>query len=311
MNKVLFSLIIPVYNVEEYLYKCIRSILDQDFKNFELILIDDGSPDNCPEMCDEWAKKDVRIKVYHKENGGLSDTRNYGIEKANGKYIVFIDSDDYLVSSNVLKEVADSTVNNPDVIVLDGISNHSNYILKHIEQFRLFSGSEFLKISLLENKMFMAAWLYIYRKDFLDENCLRFKKGFLHEDEDFTPRAMLAAKTVINTGINFYYYNIRENSITTKLNKEKNIDNLIRIFSELGPIYDKLKDKKLKKLLKDSMVRKYLSLFRVSNCGKKYVRRKFVLKNSYCFKTKLKAMFFFISPSLYSKIVNKIKNQGS
>lgn len=96
MNSELISIIIPVYKVETYLVRCIESVLNQTYQNIEIILVDDGSPDRCPDICDECAKKDNRIKVIHKENGGLSDARNCGVERANGAYITFIDSDDYI-----------------------------------------------------------------------------------------------------------------------------------------------------------------------------------------------------------------------
>ena len=92
----LISIIIPVYNVEQYLKRCIDSVINQTYHNVEIILIDDGSPDSCPQKCDIWAKKDSRIKVVHKVNGGLSDARNYGLQYAKGKYIAFLDSDDYV-----------------------------------------------------------------------------------------------------------------------------------------------------------------------------------------------------------------------
>ena len=96
MNNELISIIVPVYKVEKYLEKCVKSILKQTYTNLEIILVDDGSPDNSGKMCDELAKVDDRIKVYHKKNGGLSDARNYGVERANGEYIGFVDSDDYI-----------------------------------------------------------------------------------------------------------------------------------------------------------------------------------------------------------------------
>lgn len=95
MNE-LISVIVPVYNVEKYSERCIESIINQTYKNLEIILVDDGSPDTCPMICDEYAKKDDRIVVIHKENGGLSDARNAGIEIAKGEYFAFIDSDDYI-----------------------------------------------------------------------------------------------------------------------------------------------------------------------------------------------------------------------
>ncbi len=94
--KPLISIIIPVYNVEQYLHRCVDSVLNQTYKNLEIILVNDGSPDNCPFICDEYAKKDKRIIVVHKENGGLSSARNAGLEIVQGEYISFIDSDDWI-----------------------------------------------------------------------------------------------------------------------------------------------------------------------------------------------------------------------
>ena len=90
----LISVIVPIYKVEEYLNRCVESLVNQTYKNLEIILVDDGSPDNCPEMCDRWAKQDKRIRVIHKKNGGLSDARNAGMRIATGEYIAFVDSDD-------------------------------------------------------------------------------------------------------------------------------------------------------------------------------------------------------------------------
>ena len=96
MKAELVSVVVPVYKVERYLDKCIGSIVKQTYTNLEIILVDDGSPDNCPQMCDEWAKKDARIRVIHKENGGLSDARNAALDICTGTYVVFVDSDDYV-----------------------------------------------------------------------------------------------------------------------------------------------------------------------------------------------------------------------
>ena len=95
-NQSLISVIVPVYKVEQYLDKCVESIVNQTYRNLEIILVDDGSPDNCPAMCDGWAKRDYRIKVIHKANGGLSDARNAGIAVASGEFIGFVDSDDWV-----------------------------------------------------------------------------------------------------------------------------------------------------------------------------------------------------------------------
>ena len=122
----LISIIVPVYNVEKFIDCCINSIISQTYENFELILVDDGSPDNCPVICDTWGKKDTRIKVFHKSNGGLSDARNFGIKYAKGDYITFIDSDDF-VSSFYLETLYNLIVNNNADI---SCAKHINFIDK-------------------------------------------------------------------------------------------------------------------------------------------------------------------------------------
>ena len=97
----LITIVVPVYKVEKYLKKCVDSLLCQTYKNIEIILVDDGSPDTCPQLCDEYAQKNSNVVTYHKPNGGLSDARNYGVQKASGDWIVFVDSDDYVESSYV------------------------------------------------------------------------------------------------------------------------------------------------------------------------------------------------------------------
>ena len=113
MNEPLVSVIVPVYKVEDYLDKCVESIVKQTYKNLEIILVDDGSPDNCPSMCDSWAQKDSRIKVIHKENGGVSSARNSALDTAAGDYICFVDSDDFIEPNAVgymLENIGDADV---------------------------------------------------------------------------------------------------------------------------------------------------------------------------------------------------------
>lgn len=113
----LISVIVPIYNVEKYLTKCIESIINQTYENLEIILVDDGSPDNCPIICDEYAKRDSRVKVIHKKNGGLSDARNAGLDIATGEYIMFIDSDDF-VEIDMMESMMNNMIdNNVDLVV--------------------------------------------------------------------------------------------------------------------------------------------------------------------------------------------------
>ena len=113
----LVSVIVPIYKVEDYLDECVKSIVGQTYKNIEIILVDDGSPDHCPQKCDEWAKKDLRISVVHKQNGGLSSARNAGIYNANGKYIMFVDADDTIKSNTVENMVNIITQEQSDAVI--------------------------------------------------------------------------------------------------------------------------------------------------------------------------------------------------
>lgn len=116
MKKGIVSIVVPIYNVEKYLDRCIESIVNQTYRNLEIILVDDGSPDNCPQMCDEWAKRDNRIKVVHKQNAGLGMARNTGIEQATGEYICFFDSDDYIEAETIENAYRSAVQNDADVV---------------------------------------------------------------------------------------------------------------------------------------------------------------------------------------------------
>ena len=120
------SIIVPVYKVEPYIHKCIDSILNQTFKEFELILVDDGSPDNCGNICDEYAKKDNRVRVIHKENGGISSARNIGLDVSNGEYIGFVDSDDYIKLDMYERLYNSCKVNNADISIIGTIEVDEN-----------------------------------------------------------------------------------------------------------------------------------------------------------------------------------------
>ncbi len=314
MNKPLFSIIVPIYKVEQYLERCINTLINQTEKNFEIVLVDDGSPDKCPDICDEYAKKDNRILVIHKENGGLSDARNAGVEKANGKYIMFVDSDDYIDNDSCEKLVG-YTENNVDVIVIDGISEGGYRNIAHtgINNHSVYAGVDFIKNSVISGSIPMAAWLYIYRRQFLVENKLQFKKGIYHEDEEFTPRAILKAESVINTGLTLYHYIIRENSITTKPDKRKNAKDLFEICQSLCDVYDTLEDTELKLYLKDALVNKYMSLFqegRLYKYGSEYLHKDFIVANAYRKRTRNKAFLYNISPAIYWHINNLLKSRS-
>ena len=173
MKNVLISVIVPVYNVEKYLEKCINSIKNQTYKNLEIILVDDGSPDNCPALCDSLAKTDDRIKVFHKENGGVSSARNLGLENATGEFVAFVDSDDYL-EKTYYADMVNLIDNNTDFVISnftiasqtaqknckDYNTQDISYIINSIDQFLSFSSDGYLDIP----------WNKLYKKSLITKN---------------------------------------------------------------------------------------------------------------------------------------------
>lgn len=308
-----FSVIVPIYKVEACLKKCVDSLINQTYQDIEIILVDDGSPDRCPAMCDEYAKNDTRIKVIHKENGGLSDARNKGLEVATGDYIVFVDSDDY-IELDTCQKFAHFAQEKYDILIGDAIVEGGVCNLQHIANTSVLTGEQYLLEAYRAKKAPMAAWLNVYHRDFLIKNNLLFQKGILHEDEEFTPRCLLAAKTVVCTGICFYHYIIRDNSITTSKDKRKNARDLYATCLTLEKIYDNLESKQLKKYLKNSLSVKYLNIFQVGKLyqyGNEYLHKGFVIKNSRSIKTRLKATLYCISPKIYYALNQKVKNNKS
>lgn len=255
MSIIKFSFVIPVYNVKEYLEKCVNSVIHQKYDSdcIEIVLVDDGSKDGSGKLCDDLAEMHSSLRVIHKHNGGLSDARNVGMDCVNGDYVVFLDSDDYIepnTCSEFEKKILSCSIM-PDIVA--GATCRRNHdeevlLLRKSTSDQLVRGTDYLKNE-LQGNIFVAAWSSIYRRDFLNHNNLRFKKGFLHEDEDFTPRAFLCAENVMSTNVVFYNYIIREGSITTASNKTKNAKCIFEICRDLMRIYEEISDQELKELL--------------------------------------------------------------
>lgn len=205
MDEYYVSIIIPIYNVEKYLDRCIQSVLKQSYENLEIILVDDGSPDRSPDMCDEYSKIDQRVKVVHKENGGLSDARNAGLEVAKGDYIVFLDSDDYVDLTMVEDAVRTMEEYSYDVVVWGYYTDFVDMEEKLISSRKSsFISGNFSKTDLgdliITNEIIGIlgyAWNKMYKKDLLIENDLKFTKGLsLIEDIVFNGQALIKADKI-------------------------------------------------------------------------------------------------------------------
>lgn len=211
-----FSVIVPVYNVAEYLPKCIDSILAQTNSHFEIILVDDGSVDESGKICDEYAKKDCRIKVIHKVNGGLSDARNAGIEVARGEYITFVDSDD--VVNIAFLDVFYSLIkgNNADIASVEFKSfyDDSELDLSHCRDGKIIrmSAERAIEKSLYQNQFDSSVCNKAYRRDVIGD--LRFPVGKLYEDLAFNYKLFERAKSIVHKQVPLYCYRLRKESIT-------------------------------------------------------------------------------------------------
>ena len=208
------SIIIPVYNVESYLQQCVESVISQTYSNLEIILVDDGSPDNCPALCDEWAKKDNRIKVIHKKNEGLSAARNSAIKVASGEYLLFIDSDDYV--SNELCEIAIRSMENfcADVIVFGYekfFENSSETEIIKPDEIKTLSKEDSLR-KLITGDIDNYAWNKLYKKYLFDD--IGYPEGFVWEDIGTTYKVFEKSEKIVLIDDVLYFYRQRKTSIT-------------------------------------------------------------------------------------------------
>lgn len=219
----LISVIIPIYKVEAYLDECIASVIAQTYSNLEIILVDDGSPDNCPQICDEWAAKDIRIRVIHKENGGLSDARNAGIDRSTGDYIAFVDSDDWIKPRMYESMLAALKRENADICACNILSCFPEHQTAWGCREYTTGSSEEILSQLYRNTAYpVSAWNKLYRRELWND--LRFPKGKICEDAFTTYLLVDKASKIVQIPEALYCYRIRENSIMTSAFSHKRMD---------------------------------------------------------------------------------------
>lgn len=224
------SVIVPIYKVERYIRRCVDSILKQTYKNLEIILVDDGSPDGCPEICDEYEKQDQRVIVIHQINQGLAAARNIGLDNASGAYIFFVDSDDYL-DQYVLERMLESAQENDADLVLcnyicvDDYGNKlSGKYSKKLEKKVLDYREIFAQSGERGGEVFVVAWNKLYRRE-LWEN-YRYPVGKVHEDEFAFHHIVSECRMIVSTGYEGYYYVQRDGSIMSSPSLKSCIDTL-------------------------------------------------------------------------------------
>ena len=219
--KIKVSVIVPVYNVEKFIDKCLNSLVNQTLKEIEIIVVNDGSPDNSQKIIDKYVKKyPEKVQSFIKENGGQGSARNYGLEKANGEYIGYVDSDDFVEKDMYKKLYNKAKENNYDIVVCGNYNVSEDYQNKNIDTFINNYNTD------LENIFFgkMAVWNKIYKRDILIKNKLEFKEKVWYEDLAFTLKAIMNSNTFAFIDEPLYDYLIREGSTMNNSNVQRNLE---------------------------------------------------------------------------------------
>ena len=303
-----FSIIIPIYNTQDYLKQCVDSVLSQEYDDCEVIMVDDGSPDQSGLIADEYAKNNANIHVIHKENGGLSSARNAGLDKCRGDYVVFLDSDDYLAEDSLktLGDIVDRF--SPDIIAgyvarftKDGLKGGAPF-RKGLEE--VVSGRCFYKIALYQDRLSVGAQDYIYRRSFLEKNHFRFKGGILHEDELWNPIVLYNAETIIDIKYRHYRYRCDNATSITRdpAKKQKRAKDRKRVAEELAAYFAD-KNESDANAFHDNISAQYMyAIYSGNMAGDKETSRSFPIKQARSMKYIIKSLLFFISPRLACRL---------
>lgn len=300
----MISIVIPVYNVEMYLQRCVDSILEQTCGDFEIILVDDGSMDSSGEICDQYAATDSRVRVAHEPNGGPSAARNKGIDMAAGEYIFFMDSDDAL-ESDALEKL--SSLSSPDVDIVVG--GYKKVFEDRTEVFtctglvpgKVYTAAEYLRKARLE----VVVCGNLYRRDYLLENNIYFQTGIFYEDVEIFSRLYARARGITTTGGSHYIYYIRENSRQTSEMTGERSDSLIRIFNGWMSAFSQIQDREARERLYSYLIDYYL--WSARDCRWKGwkvsgMNLKFCLNYAQRGRSRIKAIIYQISPEMMWKV---------
>ena len=325
MTTPLISVIVPVYRVEKYLERCVKSILSQTYKNLEVILVDDGSPDQCPAICDACAEKDARVKVIHQENKGLSGARNAGINAASGEYLAFVDSDDY-VSPHFIEELYQLLKDTGCAIGQCRFSyvKGEGLVEEGDSAFCIYRGESLMEqLYGPEEKAtcFVVAWNKLYRAELFKETGIRYPEGRIHEDEATTYRLFHEAKKLAFLDRALYgYYTENGGSITSVFSAKRlqwltAHEERIAFFKKNG--YEKLLPAAYRKLCDACITFYFRCTEQVKDAEelKKELRKRLETYRAngaawiaaLPLKTRMGYELFSMSPGLYAKMLQKMQ----
>ena len=265
------SVIVPVYKVEKYLPACIESVLAQTFPDFELILVDDGSPDNSGKICDDYAARDPRIRVFHKENGGVSSARNLGLDNARGEWIAFVDPDDWIDSDMYERMYHAGTESDADFVWCDFWTESDVIIAQHRQNVEPADSANMLR-AFLSGRLHGSVWCKLIRSSFLRKNkvCFPTEIGYC---EDLLVSIQLAktAEKITHVPCPFYHYRIRENAATSNLRTRKALADFTFVLEKTREL---LRDEpSLASVLNEAFLRHKARMLRVPACPMDEIRK--------------------------------------
>lgn len=305
-NNPLISVIVPVYKVEQYLERCVCSIISQTYQNLEIILVDDGSPDKCGEICEIFAQNDSRIRVYHKQNGGLSDARNFGVEYSHGEYIVFVDSDDYIAPNYIEYLLVLLKKYNADISCCCMAETHADTAdyrtNDEIPNEQIFTGIEVCRRSFMYLHTFLVlACGKLYSSDIVKK--YTFPVGKIHEDAATTCKFFYEANRVIVGNKRLYAYYQNPKSIMHTKGNNLNPDK-IWAYEHRAKFFEEHNEKKLAKIAWNALYNLYVR-DSIDNQGRSdYFIKTFAKGKKLDAKTRLEVKLYQISPYIYRKCLD-------
>ena len=306
-----FSVIVPVYNVKNYISKCIKSIISQSYSNIQIIIIDDGSTDSSGAICDSYCT-DSRVEVIHRDNGGLSAARNEGIKYVHGDYILFIDSDDYIEEDSLLEIAKVLNENAVDILACNAFIENTKIKKLMKREYRysptVLDGISFYKKEVHNNVLQLSACINIYKAEFWKKNGFIFKEGIYHEDLQLIPKVLLSADSVLYYSTPFYHYVQRKGSITVspEYETERQRD-VVQVMKEWENMADRCDDVELGELIRGMICKCYIYSCALNNevdVRSLKFSPSYLICNSLNIKEKIKAVFFILTPRVYIYIFN-------
>lgn len=314
MKPLTFDLIVPIYNIESELENCLSSLYHQTYPYFKVLMIDDGSSDGSHQIAKRYAQMDSRFLYFYKENGGLSDARNFGFARTAGDYVLFIDGDD-AIEDNALELLQKQLIQTSlDVLefnawYVENGKKTSLYNNQYIDSGVVKNGYDYFVDNVRAGCMYSAVWSKVIKRSFLQESQLVFEKGLLHEDELWTPQLYLKAERIMYLDIPLYHYVQRAGSIMHQSNRNKNVQDIRKIYYQLEKIYQAQNlSQSQYRVLMSYLARKMLgSFYEKSTIPVTAQDRAYVLRNARTPKSWVQAIVFALSPTALPKISNGIK----